>query len=40
MIKKTADSLKVTSPSGQTSELNCPPQYLVSTLFAAQGIPV
>lgn len=40
MLRKTADSIKVTTPSGITEELNCPPQYLASTLFAAKGIPL
>lgn len=33
------DCIKITTPEGQ-SELNCPPQYLFSTLYVSEGIPV
>lgn len=37
-VRKTKDCLRVTTPEGQ-SELNCPPQYLFSTLTVSEGKP-
>jgi hypothetical protein len=37
-VRKTKDCLRVTTPDGQ-SELNCPPQYLFSTLTVSEGRP-
>lgn len=38
-VKKTGDCLRVTTPDGQ-SEVNCPPQFLFSTLSVSEGKPV
>ncbi len=38
-VKKSQDSLKVTFPN-KKSEINCPPQFMLSTLYITEGVPL